>query len=288
MKRNYGHKRHTASSAGFTLIELLISLLILTIVSGIIFQRISTIVQRSQAEATKIDLTSESREFLDTFIRDLHTAGYPKGVMYAISSLPTPAIDSNLVSAGIVEATPTSILFEGDVNGEGNVYSVWYYYVDSDPNDPNCPCIRRDAAPKQPVGGAVSSPAPLYQSKSAKVTEVQYVVSPGTAAGKSGEDLFTYFDATGTQIFPTGTCSVISDPPAPAGACWDISTQVGRDSIDSIRTVKVNLTVRSKGLQVDPSNKLPLVVSMTATGKINNGCLNNPGNPANGCATSGL
>ena len=51
MKRNYGHKRHTASSAGFTLIELLISLLILTIVSGIIFQRISTIVQRSQAEA---------------------------------------------------------------------------------------------------------------------------------------------------------------------------------------------------------------------------------------------
>ena len=287
MKRIHQRNKRD-SAAGFTLVELLISLLILTVVTGIIFRRIAMIVQRSQAEATKIDLTSESREFLDTFVRDIHTVGYPKGVMYNTEILPTPAIDSPLVSAGIVEATPVSITFEGDVNGEGTVYSVWYYYVDSDPNDPNCPCIRRDAAQKQPPGGPVLSPAPLYQQRTNKVTEVQYVLQPGTGAGQSGEDLFTYFDATGKQVFPTGTCAVVSDPPAPANACSDITTQTGRDFLDSIRTIKVNLTVRSKGLQVDPANKQPLVVSMTATGKVNNGCLNNPGNTANGCATSGL
>ena len=286
MKRIHRHRRSANSNAGFTLIELLISLLILTIVTGIIFRRIATIVERSQAENTKIDLTSESREFLDTFARDLHTSGYPKGVMYSIDSLPVPAVDSPQVAAGIVEVSPTSILFEGDVNGEGSVYSVWYYYVDSDPNDPNCPCIRRDAAPKVATVG--NSPAPLYQPKSPKVTEVQYVVPPGIGAGKSGEDLFTYFDATGTQIFPTSNCTVIADPPAPANACWDMNTANGRDFLDSIRTVKVNLTVRSKGLQLDPTSKVPLVVSMTATARVNNGCLNNPGNTANSCATSGL
>ena len=37
---------------------------------------------------------------------------------------------------------------EGDVNNDGEVESVDISYVASDPNDPNCPCIRRSAQAK--------------------------------------------------------------------------------------------------------------------------------------------
>jgi len=48
---------------------------------------ISTTVQRSQAEQTKVDLTQEGREFVDEFERDLHQAGYPNCRMTGTAAL---------------------------------------------------------------------------------------------------------------------------------------------------------------------------------------------------------
>jgi prepilin-type N-terminal cleavage/methylation domain-containing protein len=291
MLRVNKQSQKAGSSAGFTIIEMMIALLILTIITGIAFRQIALIQKRGQTEATKLDLTSESREFLDTIVRDLHSSGYPKGAMYNATTLNAKQpFDDTTLAAGIVEVTPTSILFEGDISGDNNVYSVWYYYLASDANDPSCPCIRRDAVRKQPPGDPVNqTPWSLYQTLSTSVTEVQYVVPPGTAAGQSGEDLFTYFDATGNQIKPTGTCTTTNPiAPPPAGACWDIGTPAGQKFLDSIRTIKINVMVRSTGLQVDPQTKQPITISMSATARMNNGCLNNPGDTTNGCANSGL
>lgn len=291
MLRVNKQRQRARSIAGFTIIEMMIALLILTIITGIAFRQIALIQKRGQTEATKLDLTSESREFLDTIVRDLHTSGYPKGVMYNATTLnAAQPFDDIGVAAGIVEVTPTSILFEGDVNGDGNVYSVWYYYIASDANDPSCPCIRRDSVQKQPPPQpTIQTPWPLYQNLAFAVTEVQYVVPPGTGAGQSGEDLFTYYDATGAQIKPTGTCTTNNTTaPPPAGACWDIGTPAGQKFLDSIRTIKINVMVRSTGLQVDPQTKQPITISMSATARMNDGCLNNPGDTTNGCANSGL
>ena len=53
-----------------------------------------------------------------------------------------------MVANRLVRVSPTEILMEGDVNNDGAVESVDIVYVASDPNDPNCPCIRRSAQAK--------------------------------------------------------------------------------------------------------------------------------------------
>jgi len=60
---------------GFTLLELLISLVILAIVSGAVFEQINHMQTRSSSEAMKLDMNQQAREFLDQTVRDLHMAG---------------------------------------------------------------------------------------------------------------------------------------------------------------------------------------------------------------------
>src|SRR5216683_7338779 len=71
------HFGKVPSQTGFTLIELMIVCTVLMIVLGAVFQGINTVIQRSQAEQVKVDLTQSGREFVDEFERDLHQAGYP-------------------------------------------------------------------------------------------------------------------------------------------------------------------------------------------------------------------
>src|SRR5690242_3827408 len=113
---------------------------ILFIVAGAVFQQINDMDKKSASEADKLDMGQQAREFVDQMVHDLHMAGYPRASMYAPGTS-----DSTRIAAGLVSASPTDILLEGDVNNDGNVESVHIYYVASDPNDPNCPCVRRGA-----------------------------------------------------------------------------------------------------------------------------------------------
>ena len=63
--------------AGFSLLELTISILILIIVMGVVFSQINNVQKNTKTESLKLDLTQESREFVDQFARDLHMSGYP-------------------------------------------------------------------------------------------------------------------------------------------------------------------------------------------------------------------
>ena len=246
------------ASRGYSIIELLISMAILVVLTGAIFAQINHMQKKSASEAMKLDMGQEAREFVDQTVRDLHMAGYPNVTMYA-----PPVNDVTKVAAGLVSVSPTSILMEGDVNNDGNVYSVniYYvrdvnndgnvysvniYYVPSDVNDPNCPCVRRSAVIKVATGS-------LSQPTASSYTEAQNVVPPGTGPGQSGEDLFSFYDQNGNQVTAVGT-----------GV--DISTASGQATIDSISTVKINLTILSN--LRDPETGGPMGSSLSGTAKV--------------------
>lgn len=227
------------ASRGFSIIELLISMMILITVTGAIFAQINQMQKKSASEAAKLDIGQGAREFVDQTVRDLHMAGYPNLAMYT-----QPVTDVTKVAVGLVSVSPTSILMEGDVNNDGNVYSVNISYVPSDANDPNCPCVRRSAVIKVATDS-------LSQPTASSYTEVQNVVPPGTGPGQSGEDLFSFYDQNGNPVTAVGTGVDISTGPA---------------TLDSISTVKINLTILSN--LRDPATGGPMGTSLSGTAKV--------------------
>ena len=228
------------ATAGFTLIEMLISLAILVIVTGAVFQQINSMQKKAASEAVNVDLTQQSREFINQTVRDLHMAGFPGPGMYS-----SAVVRPSLVANGLVRVSSTEILMEGDVNNDGAVESVDILYVASDPNDPNCPCIRRSAQPKIDADSFSQGLNPLY-------TETQQVFPPGTGAGQSGEDLFAYYDQNGN--------------PVNLGTGADISTPQGAANLAAIKTVKINLSLLTN--QRDPQTGGLLRTSMSASSRL--------------------
>jgi len=229
------------ATAGFTLIEILISLAILVTVTGAVFEQINSMQKKAASETVNVDLTQQSREFINQTVRDLHMAGFPGPGMYS-----SPVVRQSLVANGLVRVSPTEILMEGDVNNDGAVESVDILYVASDPNDPNCPCIRRSAQPKVDADSFNQPINLLY-------TETQQVFPPGTGAGQSGEDLFAYYDQNGNPVnLSTGS---------------DISTAQGAANLATIKTVKINLSLLTN--QRDPQTGSFLRTTMSASSRLN-------------------
>lgn len=239
-------KAKSNAIAGFTLMEVLVSLAILVIVTGAVFEQVNSMQKKSASEATNVDLTQQSRDFVNQTVHDLHMAGYPAASMY---SVPPPL---TMVANRLVRVSPTEILMEGDVNNDGTVESVDISYVASDPNDPMCPCIRRSAQAKTDLDSLSQGINPLY-------TETQQVFPPGTGAGQSGEDLFAFYDQTGNPV-PIGNGVDISTPSGP-------TTKSGQDLISSIKTVKINLSLLTN--QRDPVTGNFLRTSMSASARLN-------------------
>jgi len=227
--------------AGFTLMEMLVSLAILVTVTGAVFEQINSMQRKSASEAVNVDLTQQSRDFVNQTVHDLHMAGYPGPGMYS-----NPLAHLSLVAFGLIRVSSTEILMEGDVNNDGAVESVDITYVASDPNDPNCPCIRRSAQPKIDAN-SLSQPTNLLY------TETQQVFPPGTGAGQSGEDLFAYYDQNGKPVdLSTGS---------------DISTLQGASNLAKIKTVKINLSLLTN--QRDPQTGNFVRTSMSASSRLN-------------------
>jgi len=72
---------------------------------------------------------------MDQVVKDLHHAGYPSVRMYdQATSTANPA----LYGQGLISISSNAIVFEGDVDGSGNVSVV---FVQLNPLNGPCPCI---------------------------------------------------------------------------------------------------------------------------------------------------
>lgn len=120
----------TGRQGGFSLIELMISVAILSIVLGVVVDGINTMQARNFVESNKIDLTQQTREFMDQIVNDIDQAGYPSLNMFDPASLASAAdcTQDNNLACGLVSLTSSAIQFEGDVDGSG-VSEEWIQLV---------------------------------------------------------------------------------------------------------------------------------------------------------------
>jgi prepilin-type N-terminal cleavage/methylation domain-containing protein len=249
--------------AGFSLLEMLVVVAILMVVMGAVFQQVSTVQKRYRVEENKLDLTQESREFLEQISRDLHTAGYPNSKMYGGGMLnATPENDSKN-AVGLVKFAYDELWFEGDVDGDGTV-DVVNYKLAPDGVEGKCPCkISRSQLIK------INSTAPLAQFISAQ-TELQDVINSGGAnSGASGTAAYTI---AGTSKFGTSNDSLYStykpldvftayDGDGALVGPVDYSTAAGKLALKTIRTIRISINVmaRQTDLQTGMRPVIPFV-----------------------------
>lgn len=171
----------------------------MAVVTGAIMKCIDVSLQRSRTEQIKVDLTQEGREFVDEFERDIHQAGYPGCHMsdqYSATCIPgsiatagaSPMTQSS-IAMGLVYVSNYQVVFEGDVNGDGTVESVWYRLVDSNGNYPpttTCPCT-------------------LQRSEEAKNTNNStFPLSQTTVFSQELDNIINSGVPTGTNVYGNG------------------------------------------------------------------------------------
>ena len=156
-----GWTKRRGREQGFTMIELMVSVAILTVVVGVVVEGLTKLMQRNTMETAKVDLTQESREFMDQIVNDIHQSGYPSAKLFDPATL-LPAsnpFNCNLykqVACGLVNVTPSSLQFEGDVDGTGTVSEV---FIQLNPLNGPCPCIIQRGAVSKALWQAGTPPS---------------------------------------------------------------------------------------------------------------------------------
>lgn len=169
---------------GFSLIELMVVLLILSVMMGAVFAQISLVQQRNSVEQSRVDIFEEGRSFVDQMTRDLHHAGYPNPRNFVKGYITGP--NDQHAAVGLVKVAVDQLWFEGDVVGDGNVYSVQFYL---DPNGNNCPCLKRSQTIKLTGDPLTGQGTATYYS------EVQ-----GVQNGTATNPIFQAYDMNGNLI----------------------------------------------------------------------------------------
>jgi len=230
--------KHTATrrnERGHTLVELLVAVGILGLVTAGVFGQLNTAAQRIYTEQVKVDNFDQARDFVDQFFRDINQIGYPNGRI--VTNLAN-GINDTRVAVGLVKISPTSIWFEGDINGTGVVQEVQYQINGSG----TCAlCLQRSAVPKI-TGNPLTGQSPADWG-----TEVNDLTTP---------IIFTYFDVNGAQITP---------PAAPGG--YDITNN--GQQLASVKTIHISLTIQDPNV-TDPKTHAQIQTSFEGEVSLNN------------------
>lgn len=230
--------KHTATrrnQRGHTLVELLVAVGILGLVTAGVFGQLNTAAQRIYTEQVKVDNFDQARDFVDQFFRDINQIGYPNGRI--VTNLAN-GINDTRVAVGLVKISPTSIWFEGDINGTGVVQEVQYQINGSG----TCAlCLQRSAVPKI-TGNPLTGQSPADWG-----TEVNDLTTP---------IIFTYFDVNGAQITP---------PAAPGG--YDINNN--GQQLASVKTIHISLTIQDPNV-TDPKTHAQIQTSFEGEVSLNN------------------
>jgi prepilin-type N-terminal cleavage/methylation domain-containing protein len=238
-----GNRHVRNPQSGFSLLEMMVVVLILSIVTGGIFAQLDMAQQRAFSEQVKLDNFQEARDFVDQFFRDVNQIGYPNsrmvdtttGASWTPPLVVAPLINDNRMAIGLVKADANEIRFEGDMNGNGVVQSIIYMINGSG----ICTlCLQRSQVDKV-------SADPLTGQTTNWGTETNDVISNPT---------FSYFKADGTQITALPV---------------DISTASGAQTIASIKTIQISLTIRNNSV-TDPKTHQPIETNFEGEVSLNN------------------
>jgi prepilin-type N-terminal cleavage/methylation domain-containing protein len=220
----------TTQKRGFSLLELMVSLAILSIVMGIIVEGITTMQARNAVETNKLDLTQETREFMDQIVNDIDQAGFPGLNMFDPTTLnpATPGnpicTQNNNLACGLISVSATAIQFEGDVDGTG----VSEVYIQLNQPAGGCPCTIQRGTVLKSVGGL----PPFY-------TQVDNVMNT---------TIFTAYKSDGSLAL--------------------LPANQALGNLGNITAIGITLYVKS--LQMDPKTGQYPTVTMVSTAKINN------------------
>jgi type II secretory pathway pseudopilin PulG len=253
--------KKTKSSGGFSLLELLFVVAILTLVMGVVFQQIIKLQKTSKTEEVKQDLVQEGREFVDTFVRDVHQSGFPGSGMRSV----TLTADSQFRAVGLVKFAYDEVWLEADVNGDGTVDTIDYKVV-ADPNG-NCPCkIQRSQVAK--ANGTV----PDSQAISPTMELSNVINSGGANSGVSGTAAYSL---VGTTSYGTSIDTVFSSyKSANVFTAYDASGNEispatyssGATTLASIKTIKINLNLLGSNNDLQTGTRP--VMAFTASARV--------------------
>ncbi len=255
---------------GFSLIELLVAMAILTIVLAVVFNEIDKVQKRYRTEETKLDIFQEARNFMDRFVRDLHSAGYPGSKMYQAGVIPVSPPENDIrVAAGLVSVSSTDLRFEADVDGNGQVDSVRYTLQ---ANGGTCPCtLRRSQVVK--VAAPMLNPTNYSNIVDDVVNSAgsggggpngALIIagsSPGVGGGILLPNDWLYREYAGSPIFQAFDRN--GNPVA-----LPVNIAGNPNAVRSIRTIRVTLNVLAT--EVDPQTLQRPAVSLTASARLQN------------------
>ena len=118
--------------SGFTLLEMLVSVLVFVLISGTIFQLLTTTQKQGQTDSQVRDTFQEARLGLDQIVRDINDSGYPPANQFTVLPAVSGYAQSPIAwSPNYTPATPCSIggtcttpgsydiIFEEDYDGTG-------------------------------------------------------------------------------------------------------------------------------------------------------------------------
>jgi len=246
---------------GFSLLEMLLVVAIMGIISGGILSQMNSAQQRGYSEQVKLDNFQEARDFVDQFFRDINQIAYPNSrlvdtasVSWAPALVPqtaypwaSPYLFDNRLAIGFVKIDANSVQFEGDMIGNGVVQSVIYKINGSGA----CQlCLQRSEVDK------IAGDPLLGQNPPNWGTEVNDVIT---------NPIFSYFKADGTAV-PNSSLPI------------DISTSLNAQTLASIKTIKINLTIRNNRV-IDPKTSQPIETNLEGEVSINNCSMATTGKP---------
>lgn len=182
---------------GFSLIETMIVVAVITIIMASVFKSINLTQQTSASQQVKLDLTQQTREFMDQLTRDLRSTGYPNWRNMDPNSAGIVTTNQNN-APGLIKIDIGTLWFAGDVDGtekyvagvpQGTaLVKIIRYDLVPAGGGPNCPCLRRTEFLRNGGDPVVDATNPGVAVAQLEIQNVQN----GTAA----DPIFTAYDPT--------------------------------------------------------------------------------------------